>query len=590
MSDDSHNLWTHTIGYGRTAPAIGFLTAEQNCRLERMRAANMLWKGHHKNFFLTEGRTQFDFPEMAVQGKVIRPYITLNVLKLITTTLTDLLLGEEPLLTIDDEAGQDLLDQLKNRSDLHRVFYDAARTASRASEAMVEIIRWEDEVWIQDVKPQEIFPIGERQPDGQFQSYRRYATAEISQNRRLLLETTYLPGEIKRECFLLDGSKRGDKVDLALWPTMREGMPLPDVEPTGIEWNTIVWMGNEIDEGCPTSDYDGLIELQDELNAKQSQIARVIAKHADPKLGLPAEMFDGDSNVKASATAFAFRSKEELPQYIVWNAELAAAIEDRDFTLRGLCIASELSPGLLGLEQGAAPDSARKLRLQATKALSRTKRKSSSVRPFIRTAMDTAMMMINAGRKISVAMGGSQGCAVDLRDGLPIDELDQAQTISMLTGGKPTMSVERGVGLLLPDPEAAEKELERLNANIAAATPSIFIDGAEPAMDAPADATDAPDAPVTAAPAVAPATGQELQTSTETVLNGAQVTAATAIVIAVAKGEMPRDSGLGQLKILFNLDDAQASEIMGSAGTDAPTTPNPKPNEPAPAPAAEVVA
>ncbi len=49
-------------------------------------------------------------------------------------------------------------------------------------------------------------------------------------------------------------------------------------------------------------------------------------------------------------------------------------------------------------------------------------------------------------------------------------------------------------------------------------------------------------------------------------LNGAQVTAATGIVKAVEMGELPRDSGLAQLKILFNLTDAQATEMMGSAG------------------------
>lgn len=69
----------------------------------------------------------------------------------------------------------------------------------------------------------------------------------------------------------------------------------------------------------------------------------------------------------------------------------------------------------------------------------------------------------------------------------------------------------------------------------------------------------------------------ELETTTETVLNGAQVTAATAIVIAVAKGEIPRDAGVGQLEVLFNLNNEQAERIMGSAGTDTPTTPNPNP-------------
>lgn len=66
----------------------------------------------------------------------------------------------------------------------------------------------------------------------------------------------------------------------------------------------------------------------------------------------------------------------------------------------------------------------------------------------------------------------------------------------------------------------------------------------------------------------------------DTVLNGAQVTAATAIVQAVANGELPRDSGIGQLEVLFNLDTEKAERMMGEAGRgfvkQVPPTPAPR--------------
>lgn len=58
-------------------------------------------------------------------------------------------------------------------------------------------------------------------------------------------------------------------------------------------------------------------------------------------------------------------------------------------------------------------------------------------------------------------------------------------------------------------------------------------------------------------------------------LNGAQITAATTLVAAVAKGEVPRDAGLKQLEILFNLTPEQSIAIMGSAGTTTKLQPNP---------------
>ena len=71
---------------------------------------------------------------------------------------------------------------------------------------------------------------------------------------------------------------------------------------------------------------------------------------------------------------------------------------------------------------------------------------------------------------------------------------------------------------------------------------------------------------------------QDVQVSEDLVLNGAQIQAALQIVTAVAEGAMPRDAGIGQLQVLFNLSNEQAEQIMGSAGKPGiPTTPNPKP-------------
>ena len=57
-----------------------------------------------------------------------------------------------------------------------------------------------------------------------------------------------------------------------------------------------------------------------------------------------------------------------------------------------------------------------------------------------------------------------------------------------------------------------------------------------------------------------------LHTTQDSVLNGAQVTAALEIVEKVAIKQLPRESGLGMLKIFFNLNDKQAQAVMGSAG------------------------
>lgn len=86
-----------------------------------------------------------------------------------------------------------------------------------------------------------------------------------------------------------------------------------------------------------------------------------------------------------------------------------------------------------------------------------------------------------------------------------------------------------------------------------------------------------------------PAADGNIETTVAQVLNGAQITAAVAIVTAVTKGELPRDTGVQMLQAFFNIETKQAEAIMGSAGTKTPTTPNPQPAHPGGQPAAPPV-
>lgn len=72
-----------------------------------------------------------------------------------------------------------------------------------------------------------------------------------------------------------------------------------------------------------------------------------------------------------------------------------------------------------------------------------------------------------------------------------------------------------------------------------------------------------------------PAPGQKVRVEPELVLNGAQIQAALTIVQQVVNGQIPRDSALGLIKIGFNMTDAQAQQVLGSAGRGF----NPAPTE-----------
>ena len=486
-------VWVHTtlesFNLPRPGGYLSFLTPDQQARLERIRQARMLYDGRHREYYLDEGRTQFDFPAVrAAGGRVAPMYLTYNVLGLISLKGADLLFGREPMLRAGEARQQAALSALVERSALHRLFYGCAVDAGYEGECFLEACAHRGRVFLRQVPADEVFPLGPMTPDGQFEAYARYRVRNVGTEENplyLLLEVVYRPGRIERRCFQLDERGGRREVGLSSWvvrqgegETRRQGEadgandgadsfslspPLPlslsPVTKTGLSRNTISWVPNLLVRGQPVSDYDGAIELQDALNAKNSQVGRVLLKHSDPRLAFPEEAFDEDGNVRADHDVVAFADPERVPKYITWDAELQHAMQDRAFILNQLLVRTETSPVLLGLKEGAAPDAYKKVRLESFNSLTKAARKAAYWRAGVRRAVEVAQELENT------VPGGSRypvgPVAVRLRDGIPDDEKERAETIRLLRRAG-AISLERAVEEQLEEPAAVEKELARL--------------------------------------------------------------------------------------------------------------------------------
>jgi len=449
-----------------------FLSREDQARLERIRQGRMLFDGKHREYFLEEARTQYDFPPMVINGTAERLYQTHNVLGLISLKSGDLLFGESPIIRAEDSIQQDRIDALDDRSSLHALLIGCAIDASYEAECFLEAVVDDGEVYLCQAPADSIFPRGRLRPDGQYRAYDRYAIKQIGTETNpitLLLETRYEPGLITRRCYQLERDGKRREIDLNQWPLDDGGAPLEPVTRTGIDRPTIIWIPNLLVRQRAVSDYDGAIDLQDKLNAKESQISRVLAKHADPKLAAPATMADEQGNLPGGGAVYFYRNKDEIPSYIVWNAELESSMRDRTETLRSLLIRTETSPSLLGLKEGAAPESHKKMRLEAHNSLSKAQRKSAIWTSGVTRAIVLAQDLEQTLPGVRYDRGP---IAVELRDGLAMD-------FDELIGGIATgraarvISRRRAVEMQLVDPAAVDKEVAELEAEDAAAT-SVF--------------------------------------------------------------------------------------------------------------------
>lgn len=459
---------------------IPWMSAEENRRLLRLAGLRQLFEGEHRAYYLDGGRTEFDFPEMRVGSgdRLVRPYKAYNLLRLMTQALTDLMVGEPPSISAV-EPYDDVLQAALSRSLMPTTLFAAADECGWAGETYLEVTRDTGETFVQHVSAMELYPVGARRPNGQYPAYRRYATAIVAvsetskSERTLLLETTYVAGAIERRVFQLGDPLGGDiararvaQVPIDEWPARQaDGSPLPDREATGLSGPSIVRVPNLSPVGV--SDYgEGIIRSQDCLNAKETQLARVLALHADPKLAMP-ETQAGPNGDVGKAGVYFFRDADGIPRYITWDAQLAAATAERDNAALALCIEGRVAPALVGLKVGAVPESARKLRIEATTTVGALGRRASMWTAALQL-LGSLVVQSETGATVAVS-----DIAVELKDGLPSDPIDLAEAISVYRAAG-VMSRYRGLIQQGMTEDAAREELERLDEEGRAMSPTLL--------------------------------------------------------------------------------------------------------------------
>jgi hypothetical protein len=424
-------------------------------------------------------------------GGVKDLYVTTNLLKLVAIKAADLLFGETPLIGSDDSDMDAAIAALMQRCGLHQVLYQAAIDASVECDAFLEAIVYDEEVYLSQVPGNEMFPRGALQPDGQFKSYLRRTRQCVGSGdakKELLLEATYAAGSIERHVFEVTrggatapslgaaGLASGEgKVEVPLnqWPEFQTVTP-PTIQATGIAWNTMTWIPNLMIRKQAVSDFDGVVELQDTLNAKSSQLAVVILKHSQPKLLVPEQLFDETGNLPDREVLV--KRGDESAEYLTWDAQLSAAQEDRKFILQQLLVQTETSPVLLGLSKdGAAPDAYRKVKLEAFNSLTKAARRAVYWTEGVRTAVTSALML---GATVPSSNGGAgyieSTISVQLRDGIPNDQLDEANRLSILKTSD-IVDDQWCLEQLLSDPTEVQEILDRKQAKALAAAPSVEV-------------------------------------------------------------------------------------------------------------------
>jgi len=402
-------------------------------------------------------------------------YVKANFAGLVSKIIADMLFSEPVKITVKD-GDQDWVDGFVNDNKLDVLFYESALTNSFLGDQLFKlrigprIAGDEDKTIIMSNCPPSIyFPAINAFNIDEDPAIKELAwTIEIPQadgkSKKYLRKEIHTPGKIFNEIYLMEGNKIMGKTTFEA-----AGMTgVLDVEETKINRQLVFHSPNWKTSGrfWGISDYYDLDNLFYAINNRLSKIDNILDKHSDPLLLVPPGILDDKGKVKkGNLGVIEIQNAEDgKPEYVVWDASLENAFNEVDKLIEMLMMTSETSPDALGMGKGMS-DSGRALKLKLLRTIAKTARKKLYYNNAIKEILYRAQML---GKAWGIKFGGQtlQGEPVVPEiiwsDGLPVDEVDQIDTITKKIDAGVMSTVDAIVEIDGVDRDIAEEKAKEI--------------------------------------------------------------------------------------------------------------------------------
>ncbi|MEG1501950.1 MAG: phage portal protein [Synergistaceae bacterium] len=386
-------------------------------RLKRYRDNRLLFEGKHHVVF-KEIWTRLFRNELQLSVE-----ICLNWPKRLSTLWADLLLGEPPVVAdATNDKNTDYLSNLEKDTSLWLKSYTGALDCSRFGDAVFKIRRdkhgkvkvsvippcfWFPVVSVDDAKEIEYHVIGYANSELGEGSTANKLHVEIHSDSEVIFRTYSLPINTGMQDYATIGNlieERREKNEIGL--------------------NYVVNVSNlsTSDSIYGIDDYDDLTSIMQEIEVRFAQIARVLDKHADPKMYGP-DMVTTDPETGVTRANFGDYipiglDGENPPGYITWDGHLDMSFMQIEKMMNQFFMLSETSPAMFGDVKNGLAESGSALKRLMMAPLAKVNR--------VRMNFDKGLREV---LKVMVALDGHSDVVaeIDWQDGLPNDETERTQ-------------------------------------------------------------------------------------------------------------------------------------------------------------------
>lgn len=397
--------------------------------------------------------------------QVISYPVVLNFQKLISVKTADLLLGEEPDITAEDDAKKSTIKEIMKNSNLIPTAYSAAIDVSRYGDGLFLIDRRKDKGIIDLAQPRFWYPV--INPDN-MREITHHVLAWPSGNE--LKVQIHEVGRFEKRVYQYENGSIGKMKSSGIFVN------------TGLDDFAIVQTSNTkaSDRYTGADDYTGIDSIVADIMVRIGQIDRILDKHASPSVSGPISALERDDKSgewRFKAGNYFPRDSKDDPgvEYITWDGQLDANFKQIERLVNMLYTISEMGSAVFGdmaSSNGHVPSGSALKRLMIS-PLAKVQRIRMNFDPALKKAIALCSQM--GGKGITKIQ--PEDITIKWQDGLPTDDKEQAEIMVQRTGGKATVSQKTAIMILDgKDEAAADKELEQILDDEAYSNPTAVPD------------------------------------------------------------------------------------------------------------------
>lgn len=422
-------------------------------RLKRYRDNKQLFEGKHEAVF-QEVWTRLFRPDLRMSVEMC-----LNWPKRLSTLWADLLLGEAPTLTdAAGDGGASYLGDLAGRLRFWGLSHQAAIDTSRYGDAVLKARRGLDgKVRVSVIPPGYWFPVVSPEDAKEITHHvLAWPVGHVEDRTMRLMVEIHSAGIVEFRTYAMPNwpvsfPNAGGVCSLGRILETRE-------EQTSVDAPLVVHVANleTSDRIYGLDDYDDLTSIVQELEVRFAQVARVLDKHADPKMfGPDVTRKDPETGIlMADLGDYVPLEKEEVaPGYIVWDAQTEASFRQVEMLMEQFYMLSETSPAAFGNLKAGLAESGSALRRLMMAPLAKVNRVRMGFDAGLREVLRLAALL-DSGRAVKPVIGWA--------DGLPDDESEEIRNESTAVTSELTSRRSAMKRLWGFDDEQAEEELRRI--------------------------------------------------------------------------------------------------------------------------------